>query len=246
MADRLVRLKDKDDYNIYPVTMLQDDYILWDETEEDNQIINDMVGATSSADGEHGLVPQPVAGDQDKVLHGNAKWKYPPGTILTFTEWLSSDYALTYTNQAITAFTGTGYNQYGPLAGSNQNTTIVVPSGQTWTILVECHAHMNIKSYDDNAWMGPAVIYTKDGGSEQKWASSICTNRGVTSADNWFTCDVARVGALAAGTWIFKPAYVTGNLSTSGVFHFRGQVGADYSRGAAYTMKVTLISIRET
>lgn len=38
---------------------------------------SDMVGATASAAGAHGLVPAPAAGDQDKVLKGNGAW----GTI---------------------------------------------------------------------------------------------------------------------------------------------------------------------
>lgn len=37
--------------------------------------VNDMTGATSIADGDHGLVPKPLAGDQDKVLGGDATWK---------------------------------------------------------------------------------------------------------------------------------------------------------------------------
>lgn len=33
-----------------------------------------MEGATASADGTSGLVPKPLAGDQDKVLKGNGTW----------------------------------------------------------------------------------------------------------------------------------------------------------------------------
>lgn len=35
---------------------------------------NVFVGATSYADGEKGLVPKPIAGEQNKVLHGNGLW----------------------------------------------------------------------------------------------------------------------------------------------------------------------------
>lgn len=34
-----------------------------------------MTGATASSDGTKGLVPQPLAGDQDKVLYGDGTWK---------------------------------------------------------------------------------------------------------------------------------------------------------------------------
>ena len=36
-----------------------------------------MTGATSNTDGESGTVPQPLAGDQDKVLYGDGTWKDP-------------------------------------------------------------------------------------------------------------------------------------------------------------------------
>jgi len=36
---------------------------------------NTFVGATSAAPGSKGLVPQPAAGDQEKVLHGDGSWK---------------------------------------------------------------------------------------------------------------------------------------------------------------------------
>ena len=35
---------------------------------------SDMVGATSSANGTHGLVPQPLAGEQNKYLRGDGSW----------------------------------------------------------------------------------------------------------------------------------------------------------------------------
>lgn len=38
----------------------------------------DMQGATASTDGVHGLVPQPLQGDQDKYLSGGGTWKDLP------------------------------------------------------------------------------------------------------------------------------------------------------------------------
>lgn len=244
MADRLVRLLDKDGDKIYPVYHLQDDYILWDEVEEDNQIIEDFVGATSSADGKHGLAPQPNAGDQNKVLYGDGNWRYAPGTVLAVTEW-SSSFTVAQTNQTLTALTVSGYNQYGPLKGNDQNIKIVVPSGETWDVLFEVNAELHLNSYADMAWMGPGIIYTKDGGSEVKWASSIWTNRGTTGTDQYMTAKCARFGSLSAGTWIFKPAYVTGNITASNTYIFYGNAGSDYSRGPAYVMKATLVGIKK-
>lgn len=41
-------------------------------------IATDMTGATASADGAHGLVPQPLAGDEAKFLKGNGTWADVP------------------------------------------------------------------------------------------------------------------------------------------------------------------------
>ena len=41
-----------------------------------SQVVSLMIGATEDLDGESGLVPQPLAGDQDKLLHGNGTWDY--------------------------------------------------------------------------------------------------------------------------------------------------------------------------
>ena len=38
----------------------------------------DMQGATASTDGTHGLVPQPLQGDQDKYLSGGGTWEDLP------------------------------------------------------------------------------------------------------------------------------------------------------------------------
>lgn len=37
--------------------------------------VDTMVGATASAAGSSGKVPTPLAGDQDKVLHGDGQWR---------------------------------------------------------------------------------------------------------------------------------------------------------------------------
>ena len=41
---------------------------------------SDMTGATSSADGTHGLVPAPAKGNQEKYLRGDGTWQTPPNT----------------------------------------------------------------------------------------------------------------------------------------------------------------------
>jgi hypothetical protein len=47
-----------------------------------------FVGATESTDGEMGLVPKPLAGDQDKVLEGDGNWVYHSRNFVgTMGEW---------------------------------------------------------------------------------------------------------------------------------------------------------------
>jgi hypothetical protein len=48
--------------------------------DDDNGDNDDFVGATHSVNGVRGLVPQPVAGDQNKFLQGNGNWAVVPET----------------------------------------------------------------------------------------------------------------------------------------------------------------------
>lgn len=48
--------------------------------------VNDMVGATSSAAGVHGLVPAPAAGDNTKFLGGDGTWKDVPAELSGLTD----------------------------------------------------------------------------------------------------------------------------------------------------------------
>ena len=48
--------------------------------QDTNTTYSDMKGATSSANGAHGLVPQPDAGEQNKFLKGDGTWATPTNT----------------------------------------------------------------------------------------------------------------------------------------------------------------------
>lgn len=49
-------------------------------------IATDMTGATASADGAHGLVPQPLAGDEAKFLKGDGTWDDVPAQLSGLTD----------------------------------------------------------------------------------------------------------------------------------------------------------------
>lgn len=73
MADKVVQLKNKDGDNLYPVSVVPGEKILWADTMEEAPEL-DMTGATSTTAGDHGFAPAPSAGDQDKVLRGDGTW----------------------------------------------------------------------------------------------------------------------------------------------------------------------------
>ncbi|WP_295155142.1 hypothetical protein [Selenomonas sp. AE3005] len=60
------------------------------------QMNEDFSGATSSADGEKGMVPQPEAGDNSKFLRGDGTWATPPagGTAYVISNTQPSDTSL--------------------------------------------------------------------------------------------------------------------------------------------------------
>lgn len=54
--------------------------------DEASGAVNDMVGATSSTAGVHGLVPAPTAGDNTKFLGGDGTWKDVPAALSELTD----------------------------------------------------------------------------------------------------------------------------------------------------------------
>ena len=53
--------------------------------------ISDFVGATSSADGSHGLVPAPLIADKDKFLKGDGSWSVIPNATQSTAGLMSAD-----------------------------------------------------------------------------------------------------------------------------------------------------------
>ena len=49
-------------------------------------IATDMTGATANDDGTHGLVPQPLAGDEAKFLRGDGTWEHVPAQLSRLTD----------------------------------------------------------------------------------------------------------------------------------------------------------------
>ncbi len=51
---------------------------------------SDMVGATSSSSGIHGLVPAPIAGTSTRYLRSDGTWQTPPDTNTTYNDATTS------------------------------------------------------------------------------------------------------------------------------------------------------------
>ena len=83
---------------------------------------NAMTGATSSADGDAGYVPQPLIADENKYLKGNGTWDTPPNTTYTAGSNISID-----ANNEISA-TDTTYSNFTGATSSVAGAAGLVPA----------------------------------------------------------------------------------------------------------------------
>lgn len=107
----------------------------------------DMVGATASADGTHGLVPKPLAGDENKVLKGDGTWGDSVSSISTLTDVdltnISDGQLLRY-NSTLNKWENVGVD-----STPTQNSTHPVSSGGVYTSLGE---KQSTYSADSTQW----------------------------------------------------------------------------------------------
>lgn len=83
---------------------------------------NDFTGATSSADGAHGLVPKPIKGNGNSVLFGDAKWKE-----------LKLEFENRNENGAFLSlnFGDSGYSRISVPASTTTGSGLMIPSDKT-------------------------------------------------------------------------------------------------------------------
>lgn len=104
---------------------------------------SDMAGATSSADGTHGLVPAPAKGNQAKYLRGDGTWQTPPNT--TYSVFKGATHAANGSSGLVPAPNMAAYDG-GYFLGADgtwksADITMVTESGETmFSILVH---HLN-------------------------------------------------------------------------------------------------------
>lgn len=104
---------------------------------------SDMTGATSSANGTHGLVPAPAKGNQTKYLRGDGTWQTPPNT--TYSVFKGATHAANGSSGLVPAPNMAAYDG-GYFLGADgtwksADITMVTESGETmFSILVH---HLN-------------------------------------------------------------------------------------------------------
>ena len=125
--------------------------------------ITDMTGATSSANGVHGLVPQPLIADRNKALFGDATWKE-----------ISTDYVGLYGTEEIQAATdlntmttvgnyfkeGTTFAVTNAPAGLTTNSAqfrltvekSLAHAGDTRQVITDMNDIMYVRSYSGGSW----------------------------------------------------------------------------------------------
>lgn len=115
----------------------------------------DMTGATGSANGVHGLVPTPSAGDQDKFLRGDGTWATSVSTkILRISATIAANawagqgpYTYTISNQniesgmeVIEAWLSDESAQLGPTTYTCGNGSLAISTTEkptaSWTLTV--------------------------------------------------------------------------------------------------------------
>lgn len=102
---------------------------------------NDMIGATSSAAGAHGLVPAPAAGDEDKVLKGDGTWGEVAGSeVILYVNKSQYDLNVTGGSSAFTIYTDSGYTTAATLSTITDATS----AGQTVTIKTNDSCEMKV------------------------------------------------------------------------------------------------------
>lgn len=100
----------------------------------------DFTGATASANGVHGYVPAPQAGEQDMVLTGGGTWEISPGAklvevTLTPVSNTSGSYSQTTSDERVTADMVAVKLEIGTPATFNDTITITTGAG---TVTLSC------------------------------------------------------------------------------------------------------------
>lgn len=108
-------------------------------------IATDMTGATASADGAHGLVPQPLAGDEVKFLRGDGTWASVVIPPQSYVGMIIHSTTLDTQAKVIAQYGGTtwiqhsGYFLRGASSGVTANTAIA--TGGSDDAVVVKHTH---------------------------------------------------------------------------------------------------------
>lgn len=190
--------------------------------------ITDMTGATSSANGVHGLVPQPLIADRNKALFGDATWKE-----------ISTDYVGLYGTEEIQAATdlntmttvgnyfkeGTTFAVTNAPAGLTTNSAqfrltvekSLAHAGDTRQVITDLNDIMYVRSYSGGTWSA----WKKLEGVIELTQTLAAGNTQVTFTDAAITadCDISVKTSKAGLNWTAVNDSTVGTL----IFTFPAQ-----------------------
>lgn len=149
----------------------------------ENVQVDDMTGASASTDGAHGLVPAPLAGDEDKYLRGDGLWaKVQSGSEVSITPTLSSG-----TKIADFSINGTAGILFAPEGGGGGG---LPGQGYTGSDLILRDVNGNISSVWYIDGQGNWVEYTKETGGGSGHVFGVLTPDYNISINNSFSISI--------------------------------------------------------
>lgn len=173
--------------------------------------VNDMVGATASTPGVHGLVPAPAAGDQDKVLKGDGTW----GTVAGASDMTGATAGSAGTHGLVPAPAAGDQNKFLSGDGTWKNApagghTIQNPSGTDMTQRAKLQfAGTGVSVTDDSVNNKTVVQFTGGGGgilphiviTSEVGATVTLVNGGTTISTTETSSGIFEADIPSFGTW---------------------------------------------
>ena len=176
---------------------------------------NTFVGATSSAPGSKGLVPQPAAGDQEKVLYGDGSWKDATAKLVEMSYGEANSWAkfIAAYNAGSIVYCRASSNSNPATGSQTRKAFMAYVNNATTPTEVEFQYVRSVNSKTDSQQGDQVFIYKLTNASGGTWtvttrnmSTKIVAGTGMTST---FT-----TGANATITLNAEPNYSTSEVDT--------------------------------
>ena len=122
--------------------------------QDTNTTYNDMTGATSDANGSHGLVPAPAKGASNRYLRSDGTWQVPPDTNATYNDATTSSHGL---------MTAAMVNKLNGIAAGANNYTH--PSSHPASMISQDGSHRFVTDSEKSTWNSKSKVSITDDGA---------------------------------------------------------------------------------